>query len=519
MAELFLKILEKDYTERADNPALVYQVQSITRAAEGQDKEAVIKVSGPELDLWELTNLIANPARIYQLGSVIFRGLIRSVIVKAATGLTVSISYDAMYNKIKVIYSNIAPGEENAGEPAETSWYSNTDSIGFYGTRQKIINLSDANSEQAIAYANRAIYDYAWPAAQKDLGSLGNQQDPEATITLAGWFDTLDWMIYTQDAGKEEYEDSAGTQQSFGDVAGTTKLAQSFQLGSAMAWTASSVKIRIKKEGSPTDNLTVEVCADNSGAPGTVLASATISGVLPLISLDWLELTLSVKVNLALSTTYWLVVRRSGANDGTNYYKTDVNEALGYTRGALKIWNGSAWVARSPDADLLFSILGVTETTTQISQIITACGQFLTATVLDSVSGVYSSPYRDGTQTGLAVIKELFKSGTTNYRRLQASIDDERRLIISEEKALGSENYKIDAAGTLYDPYMNRIEKATMPAGVWLELVDIVPAQAQFIGVRNPTTVFVESVTWQMGGKMRWKFRGYGALLSWTGVD
>lgn len=519
MTELTLQIYEKDYSDRAVNPALVFEVQSITRTAEGQDKDAVIKVTGAELDLWELTSLIANPARIYQLGAPIFRGLIRSVVVKAASGLTVSVSYDAMFNKIKVTYSDQAPGEENAGEPAETSWYSNADSIAYYGTKQKIINLADANAEQALAYANRAIYDYAYPAAEKDLGNLGKQQEPQATITLAGWFDTLDWMIYTQEAGHEGYEDIGEGLQAFGDAAGTTKLAQSFQLGSSVAWTAGSVKVRIKKEGSPTDNLTVEICSDSSGAPGTVLASATLAGASVPENLNWQEITLTAKVNLSLSTTYWLVVRRSGANDGTNYFKADANEALGYTRGSLKIWNGSAWVARSPDADLLFVILGTTETTTQISQIVTACGQFLTATVVDNASGVYTSPYRDGSQTGLAVIRELFKSGSTNYRRLQGSVDDERRLTISEEPAQGSGNYKIDATGNLYDPYGNLILKEQMPAGVWLELVDIVPVQAQFLGVRNATTVFVESVTWQATGKMRWKFRGYGSILSWTGVD
>jgi hypothetical protein len=518
MTDLTVNFYNMDYSDRASNSALKLEVKSIVRDQEGGDKEAKIKVVGAEIDLWELTDYLRLPARIYQFGAPIFRGFVKAVTIRASNGLRVTISLANMANKIKVQYSNIDPGESNPSGESETSWYENTGSSGYYGTKEKLIRLSEGSSTQAIAYANRAIYDYAYPMAEKDLGSLGNAQTPEAEITLAGWFETLDWMIYTQEAGHEGYEDIGDGLQAYGDAAATTKLAQSFQLGSSVAWTAGSVKVRVKKEGSPTDNLTVELCSDSSGVPGTVLASATLAGASVPENLNWQELTLSAKVSLALSTTYWLVVRRSGATDGTNYYKADANEALGYSRGALKIWNGSAWVARGTDADLLFVILGTTETTTQIGQIVTSCGQFLTATMINTVSGVYSSPYRDGTQSGLAVIRELLKSGTTNYRRLQASVDDERRVTISEEPAMGTGNYGIDADGNLYDAYGNLMIKEQFPAGVWLELKELVPIQAQFLGVRNPTTVFVESVTWQAGGKMSWRFRG-SQILTISGID
>ena len=57
------------------------------------------------------------------------------------------------------------------------------------------------------------------------------------------------------------------------------KVAQGFQV--AGSWAAGRVALRASKTapaGAPADGLVVKLCADDGGAPGTVLASGTIAG-------------------------------------------------------------------------------------------------------------------------------------------------------------------------------------------------------------------------------------------------
>jgi hypothetical protein len=76
---------------------------------------------------------------------------------------------------------------------------------------------------------------------------------------------------------------------------------------------------------------------------------------------------------------------------------------------------------------------GNTETTAQISAIITNMGQFFTGVDVETASGISSAQLRDGDRTGWEEIEDLLKSGTSANRRLLAEVTDSRRLHIYEE--------------------------------------------------------------------------------------
>jgi hypothetical protein len=507
---------DRSYADVMIDPAVEMEVVSTTKSVEGGCKSAKVKATGAEISIWQFVKMLGYNAKFFSQATACWWGMLTGVRVKSANGFTMMISLDQMHNKVKVTYTDQVAGMEETGDQTETSWYSNTNSINMYGTKEKIFSLSDATLSQAVAAAQRALYDYGYPLSDRDFSALGTKGTPEGELTFTGWWDTLDWKTYSQTAGKEGYETIGTGLQALGDASGNTKVAQSFQLGSALGWNASTVAVRVNKEGAPTDNLVVELCANGSSAPGTVLASATLAGASAPDYLNWVTLTLSAVVALSISTTYWIQISRSGVVDGTNYFKVDANESLGYTRGSFKIYNGATWAARSPDADMLFALTGGVEISLQISQIMSTCGQFFNGSRLDAYSGLYSSPYRDGSQSGLVYARELLRSGTTNYRRLMATVDESRKAVISEEPGSGYANtYWIDQNGVVTDPYNNPIDPEFMPAGVWLQAKGVIPAEAAIIP--NPARVFVEETTWQ-AGKLKFSFRGMQGLINMFGV-
>jgi hypothetical protein len=115
---------------------------------------------------------------------------------------------------------------------------------------------------------------------------------------------------------------------------GTTtnkQRAQSFQVGSAATLGSVSVFVR-EYQGSPTDELTIEIQTDNGldQPSGTVLATTDAIAVRGAAA--WHEFTLTAPLSLSTSTTYWIVVMRTGSLDSSNNYGwmrsgSDINAA------------------------------------------------------------------------------------------------------------------------------------------------------------------------------------------------
>jgi len=107
-----------------------------------------------------------------------------------------------------------------------------------------------------------------------------------------------------------------------------------------------------------------------------------------------------------------------------------VDEGLGYAGGALRVWNGSGWIARTPDADLHFRVGGGQETTRQLKTLAASSvgGQFLQGVRMETGSGVYSSPFQDGSRTALQVISRLLAAGTWTGQQLSAVVTPQRWL-------------------------------------------------------------------------------------------
>jgi hypothetical protein len=489
------QIYNKDFSNILIQYSLDFRPTRLSWNAIGGPDDATIEASGPEVELWELIERLRSPIEVIgPSGSLIWWGYIEGVSVNTSA-LNISVFLERMSNRICVTYSEVNVAG-TVGERRTTTWYEDADSIAAYGTKERRLSQSQATATEAENYAQTLLERMKFPIV-KHTFSPG---EPEATATIqcSGWWKTLDWKFYENSGGKEGYEEIGQGLQSLGDNSARQKMAQSFQIASGTTWEAQSVRIRMKKEESPVDNLTVGLYSDSAGAPGTLLASAQLAGSEVNENLNWHELLLNTRVLLAVSTTYWLVVSRSGATDATNYYKVDANEELGYTSGILRVWNGSAWVARSPDADMLFAVGGVEETTTQLERMFTIGGQFFTGVDVDILSGVYSSPYRDGDQSVLSCVKEILKSGTTNLRRILATVNFQRRIKIYEEPASGSNDYALHANGDLHDVLDRFLNRWNYPVGIWVRLADVIPASADTSRIADPSRVFIERVIYNV---------------------
>lgn len=129
-------------------------------------------------------------------------------------------------------------------------------------------------------------------------------------------------------------------------------LAQSFQVTGAQ--TVGSVTAYLKKVGSPTGNLTVEIQADSTGEPsGTAISngtSGTVAASTLTTSFADTSFTFATPPSLSGSTTYWLVLKTADSQSATNYVAWGADTSTpGYADGSMS-GELSGWSALSADA-------------------------------------------------------------------------------------------------------------------------------------------------------------------------
>lgn len=329
--------------------------------------------------------------------------------------------------------------------------------------------------------SNDGIYEIK---TYKDDGHM--ELDPAVLVyEAAGSSVTLRRASYVrvEDNVVEEDAGASVTVTGYGE-----KVAQSFQLPTTGSWTVGSIALKLAQSGGPTDNVRVGVHSDSGGDPGTELDFGTMAGTDLTEQVDWVEIDLNNTATLSASTTYWVVVSRSGSNSLDDYYVTAVDEGLGYTDGSLKLYDGSAWQTRATDADLSFRVFGSQETTEQIGDLSNNVGLIAGVHVLDA-SGVYSKQYRDGDTTVLDEVIDLLDIGAVDGDRLVALVTRDRYLSIRDEPLASLYTYcELDAEGRLYTRSGLPWEHGRLPVGQWVKLRDI-PATGENFAAVSPMYV------------------------------
>jgi len=127
-------------------------------------------------------------------------------------------------------------------------------------------------------------------------------------------------------------------------TAGSRKyLAVKFQ--PAEDYSAVSIYMKIKRVGTPTADLTVELCADESSEPGDVLKTATVSTTTISDIVSVLHKFTITAEALTAATFYWLKVYSSAGND-RNHWCIGYKDEAGTT---MQSSDNSTWSASSID--------------------------------------------------------------------------------------------------------------------------------------------------------------------------
>ncbi len=484
-------LYRRDFTDLAVQPALEFKVERYSKTAMGGCKQATISASGEPDQLWALLNHLRAPVEIRtDRGDLVWWGYLNGLETEAGFGAELT----TMFNRVAVAFT-----DQNIRYT--TQWSEDADLVAEYGAKEILLSSSGTTETSALGLRDTTLAAKKKPVpVLKDSGS-GNK----ATLTCLGWFQTIDWQYYVNLSGKESFEISGDGEREIGED-DRPIVGQSFQIAAASAWTATSIWLQCWKVGAPIDNLVVSLKADDAGVPGTTLASGQLGADDIGTESDWLEFVLNVGVELQPATTYWIQVARSGAVvfEGPDYFMVDANSAGGYANGSMLLYNTniSAWAAETGyPGDLLFKVVGNVETTSQIVTLITTCGQFFAGSIIESVSGIESNPYRFGDTPGLYELLKLLNAGTSNHRRLLCEVTPNRYLRVFEEAAVPANplaSYGLTKDGKLVTQYLTWVDPISCPVGFWCHQVDVIPPTVDLSIVADPSLFFIEEAEYDV---------------------
>lgn len=129
--------------------------------------------------------------------------------------------------------------------------------------------------------------------------------------------------------------------------------AQSFTESAALRIV--KIQIKLRKQGSPSDNFEVALQADSAGVPsGTDLATASLAAGSISGSLTSYTFTMSSIITTTAATKYWIVMRRSGSRDTSNnfFVAYDNGAANSYANGSSFVRDTSVWSDSSKDLNI-----------------------------------------------------------------------------------------------------------------------------------------------------------------------
>lgn len=262
------------------------------------------------------------------------------------------------------------------------------------------------------------------------------------------------------------------------------RMAQSFSLPVSVSWPLYAIAIKARRVGAPVDSLQIQLCADAAGVPGTVLATGTVVGSTLGTNFDWINVVMTGAVTITYGTTYWIVVTRTGANSASVFYIIAVDETLTYPRGLLKVWDGAGYVARDPDAEMLFRVSSVREHSLQLADIITASGQFLTGVDVIDTTGISTVPYRVGGLTAQAEVERLVESGYSTGERMLVDVTSDLKLRIKKRPVSSADqNLLMGSDGRLLNMASAPLEPGVLPAGRWVDIQGIPPNVGALTGL------------------------------------
>lgn len=371
---------------------------------------------------------------------------------------------EKMNNRVKVSYTSLNINTPAGGGIVNyTDWGDEPASEGIYGVKEKIINLRAVSDRLALLKRGLEIGENGFPQAIPMVKTAGNYIKNDIVLTLRGWWHTAGWRYYNRSDGIiEDLEETA--QQGVGNSTEDVHLYQSFTIDTD-DWRVECAWLKAANTGENGDSLQVDICEDSGGSPGASLASASLVGTEITKSFAWKCFVFSSPPTLAAGL-YWLKVARTGPTHAGWAYSVKVDENQSYEGGEMWVNDGP----RSPAADMVFQVVGGSETTEQIMVMAGAGagGQFLNGVRVEVDSGIYTSQYRAGGSTALQEMSSLLGAGDMNGNRLLAEVTQDRILRVYAAPGAGTAGLYVNQAGKLVDRSGLPVPVWTPAAGRWV---------------------------------------------------
>ena len=267
------------------------------------------------------------------------------------------------------------------------------------------------------------------------------------------------------------------------------QVGQRFTLATGM--TVDRVMVVAAKAGNPADDLQVRILADSGGAIGALLTSGSLpaSALTDSLTAVWVPVT-----GITLSAgSYWIVVRRSGSNDGEHYFKLGMT-ATAYE--ACQMWTGSAWVSHAPGWFVKFKLWAVEDTGTMAETLLQATAQVATVQT-GFASGINGFPTMDARAVALDELERLVGIGVAGGGRALVEVTPDLQMRLTSQAAATPELMlslrTADGKLSLYDSAGSPWPAGVLPAGMWAELADI-DSDLTAIGGLSPA--FIEEATY-----------------------
>ncbi|MPM02101.1 hypothetical protein SDC9_48346 [bioreactor metagenome] len=291
-------------------------------------------------------------------------------------------------------------------KPASASALAATDTI------NAALGKLEAGMSDSLALAQKDLVNILRLKLQQTLSAsdIDAWADLLTDDTLLNSANTADVIIGSGNLSRAIYSQLVENyQMDFGASASNHfMVGQTFTTGAIMH--VSSVKVKLSKTGSPTDNITAKIYSVSSGVPSTLLYTSTnsISGSTLTTSFAEYEFLFS-SATLAANTVYAITLSRSSSVNASNYYNVRDSSSDVYSGGTFLVYN-SAWTAISGN-DMYFIITGATAGTAIWSAVTATEALTYAAVCADQNNGTGSVAWYlsdDGTNwTAISALDEM----------------------------------------------------------------------------------------------------------------
>lgn len=203
MRQFDVVFLNNIFLSRQPLDYLSFAVDSYNFSAIGGCDEAVINVSGGELSVWDLANMLRAPVIIYtNRGIRVWWGYVHEITIEQGA-LSVTVGLDSMINRVAVAYSYVATGSQTVGTRKTTAWADNLDSQEQYGVKALLSSIGGMSDAAADNRRDAIVADRAWPQggitqneSSRASQAISAKKKLNATLLCRGWWETLGWKYY-----------------------------------------------------------------------------------------------------------------------------------------------------------------------------------------------------------------------------------------------------------------------------------------------------------------------------------